>query len=109
MESGIVSLMKWPRNWRHSLIMTDIIVITVGQWKNNDIWLHPLPALLVLCSHTSPAQGVIVNPLTEEGLAHIANRRKWFLVHKGSYRFQIPFQSRFYSFQNPLETNIVYV
>ena len=71
MESGIISLMKWPRSYGAGLlIVTEIIAITVGQWKNNDIWLHPLPALIVLCGQTSPTQGVIVNPLTEEGLAH---------------------------------------
>ena len=74
MESGIISLMKWLRSYGTSLlIMTEIIVITVGRWKNNDIWLHSLPALLVLCDQTSPAHGVIafiLNPFTEEGLAN---------------------------------------
>ena len=74
MESGIISLMKWPRSCGADLlIMTEIIIIAVGRWKNDDIWLIPLTALLVLCDQTSPKQGVIafiLNPLTKEGLAH---------------------------------------
>ena len=139
MEYRIISLiMKWPRSCGTGLLIMTNIVITVGQWKNNDIWLRAwnsswplaifrpifpiwpsksyslghiyctfpmekplivysnvptfkewptkfkslfqtlltlstLPALVLSCDQTFPAQGVIaliLNPLTEEGLAH---------------------------------------
>ena len=54
--------------------MTEII-ITVGWWKNNNIWLHPLATSTtnLVWPNLSSAQGVIafsLNPRAKEGLAH---------------------------------------